>query len=56
MVPGPAFRRLLPIGLRAEGGPALRLLTYANLHFLLKLLVRRRRAHSFLKRGVCYHL
>jgi len=34
---GPAFSRLdrlLPIGPRAEEGPALRLLTYANLHFL----------------------
>jgi len=37
--PGPAFSRLLPIGTRAEGGPALRTLTYASLHFLVKLFV-----------------
>jgi len=29
---------LLPIGLRALEGPALRLLTDANLHFILKLI------------------
>jgi len=33
------FDRFLPIGPRAEGDPALRLLTNANLHFLLKLLL-----------------
>jgi len=39
---GPALSRsdrLLPIGSRADGGPALPLLTYINLHFLLKLLM-----------------
>jgi len=40
--PGPALsrlNRLLPIGPRDKGGPALRLLTYTKLHFLLKLLM-----------------
>ena len=37
--PGPSFSRLLPIGPRAKGGPALRLRTYANLHFPSKLLM-----------------
>jgi len=40
--PGPTLSRLdrlLPIGPRAKGGPALRLLTYANFHFLLNLLM-----------------
>jgi len=42
--PGPVFSRLdrlLPIGPRAKGGPALRLLIYANanVHFLLQLLL-----------------
>jgi len=39
---GPALSRLdllLQIGPRAKGGPALRLLTYTNLHFLVKLLM-----------------
>jgi len=40
---GPALSRLdrlLLIGPRAKGGPAIRLpLAYANFHFLLKLLV-----------------
>ena len=39
---GLAFRRLdrlLPLGLHAEGGPVLRLLTYAKLHLLLRLRV-----------------
>jgi len=36
---GPAFSQLLPIGPRAERGPALRLPTYAQVHFLLKLRV-----------------
>ena len=42
LLPGPAlnrFDRFLLIGPGAKGGPALRLLTNANLHFLSKLLV-----------------
>jgi len=43
MVADPAFSRLdrlLPIGPRAKGGPAVRLLTCAKLHFLWRLLVQ----------------
>jgi len=57
---GPAFGlldRLHPIGTRATGCPALRLQTYANLHFQSKLLVYcRPGAHSIFKRGAhCQH-
>jgi len=48
---GLAFSRLLPIGPRAEGDPALRLLAYANSHFQSKLLVQCRRGiNSIFKR------
>jgi len=50
MCAGPAFSRLdrlLPIGPRAKGDPALRLVTYAKFHFLSKLLVQcSRGAHN----------
>jgi len=38
MPTGPALSRLLPIGPRAKGGPAL-LVAYVNLYFQSKLLV-----------------